>query len=119
MGLEALKELIKKIQDTKDEQTFELTEKDISVINELYEENVRPLEVAIINKQFLIASKLIREGGAEITDQAFQDINLIIGRTETFLKYDESLLKNCRNFRAFMQSAKAKDAKGQKKNLSS
>ena len=117
MGLEALKELIKKIQNTKNQKTFKLTDEELQIINELYEKEVTPLEVAIINKQFYIADKLIREGGAEITDQAFKDINIIIERTEIFLKSNELLLENCKNFREFMQSAK--DAKGQKKNLSS
>jgi hypothetical protein len=105
--------LIKKIQD-EDENTFELTKKDISVINELYKDDVTPLEVAIINTKFHIASILIKEG-AKITDQAFKDINIIIKRTKIFIKSNELLLENYDNFRAFMQSAKEQMSKGKKK----
>ena len=104
--------LIEKIQDTKDENAFKLTEKDKKVINYIYEKQVTPLEVAIINTKFYIASILIK-GGAEITDQAFKDINIIIKRTEIFIKSNEFLLENCESFREFMQSAK--DAKTQQK----
>ena len=98
--------LIKKIQNTEDEQTFELSGEDLKIINEKFEDEVTPLEVAIINNKFVIAYKLINNG-AEITDQAFNDINIIIERTEI-------LLDNCKTLKKFMEIAKiAKDLKTQ------
>jgi hypothetical protein len=107
-----LEMLVDKIQNAQDEIT--LNEKDLKIMNEQYENEVTPLELAILTKQFNIADKLIREGGAVITGQAFKDIQPIISRLEKNLKYNQLLLKNCRDFRTFMQKTKEQQTKQKK-----